>query len=113
MVQVPGVGVGNLTIKAIPCADDGGSEDRFKKADSSSSEIVLYPNPTDALVTIKGLSETDQVMVCDVSGKVYQTQIGKPDLKLDVSLLLSGVYIVAIQQKNNIKHFKFIKNAKN
>lgn len=56
------------------------------------SSIVIYPNPAQNFITIKG-AETEEVRIIDLSGKEVLT--AKNIGKIDISNLSAGMYIIS------------------
>jgi hypothetical protein len=80
-----------------------------------SENFSLYPNPTKDYLTIEIKDTLDHdayVYIYDRHGKLVMKEIwykGSKTLKLDLSNLQSGVYIVKIATKNGIAVFKVTK----
>lgn len=75
-----------LRAEVTPCDPD--------KADP----VVVYPNPTDGVFTVKASYQIDAVRLSDMSGTV---QLQKTDIKdtaitLDITKLKSGYYILEV-----------------
>lgn len=61
------------------------------------ASIEVYPNPSSGILTISGFNEPiDQVKIIDVKGAVFQPNYESEghDLKLDLSALKPGVYVL-------------------
>lgn len=77
----------------------------------SESNIIIYPNPSTSELYIKGIRRDSKVevynflgQICDVIKKV----IGTNEMKLDVSTLSKGTYILKIDDNSNILIKKII-----
>ncbi|AZA58332.1 T9SS C-terminal target domain-containing protein [Chryseobacterium shandongense] len=84
-------------------------DDNFK----SDLSIVLYPNPVDDIlnVTIKAF-QGDKVSysLMDMSGKLIAMKEEKnSNFTINMLNLLSGVYVLVIQDENSKKSYKIIK----
>lgn len=62
--------------------------------ENDDSSIVLYPNPANCIVNIKG-SNVSKITVFDVSGRMLDTFQNKETF--DVSRYMSGVYYVVVE----------------
>jgi hypothetical protein len=75
------------------------------------SRIKLFPNPTNDLFTIQGLSKSKaRISLVDMSGKVLYEYSGKmsKDHQIDVSKLETGFYIIHITQNGETYSKKLI-----
>lgn len=71
---------------------------------------VLYPNPVNDVLTIKGTSAIDEVIVYNTLGQqVYKAFPGTNEAKLSISQLQTGVYIVNATINGASTTQKFIK----
>jgi len=75
---------------------------------------ILYPNPVENILHIKGDTEVRKVEIFDISGKRVLQQSFEGDktiTEINVAQLDRGTYIVRIfnRQRNNIGNTKFIK----
>ncbi len=69
--------------------------------------ITLYPNPTNNDITITGISRGDKITVFDMLGKEIFYAMAKQEQEvINTSLLKSGIYIVAIASKGQLKLVK-------
>lgn len=69
--------------------------------------INIYPNPFKNSIRIQNLTQTAQVKVYDLTGKlVYQNSTAE---YVDLSNLVSGIYMIKIATDNATKTFKIIK----
>ena len=74
---------------------------------SLDESLILYPNPTDGLFFIKGLSGALEVHIHDLLGRQVATYSLSPrERTIDVSDLPSGMYVVRL--KSNDKKMKEI-----
>lgn len=61
------------------------------------NELMLYPNPTNGVLTIKQNARAiEQVVIFDLSGRVIADVPGKELLQVDLSDQASGLYIVQV-----------------
>ncbi len=71
------------------------------------SKLIVYPNPTENVVTVTGQDLLDSAMtIYDISGRdvthlVPMLQGGNQEMKLDLSRLLSGVYTVKTKNQTS------------
>jgi hypothetical protein len=80
---------------------------------SFTNEIVIFPNPTQGIVTII-LPENNclgsAIKIFDGTGKIIQTgSFTKNELKIDLSTYPSGTYSAIIDFGNSIQSYKIIK----
>jgi hypothetical protein len=80
----------------------------------SSSNISIYPNPVADHLYLNIPSDTDLeiIHITDINGRLIHTQKNDAhngNLKIDVSSLPTGVYVVQIEGKNSAVRMKFIK----
>jgi trimeric autotransporter adhesin len=76
--------------------------------ETSLDKIKLYPNPTSGILNIQMKSPLNKATVFNIQG---QKVIESSTIQFDVSNLLSGVYVIKIEDKNGSVSIKrFIKN---
>ena len=64
--------------------------------------VSLYPNPSNDLVHLKSDREIDFIEIVDLQGNVVmKTVLNSSTASLDLSNIVSGVYLVKIQSGNN------------
>src|SRR5690625_360161 len=75
------------------------------------NEITLYPNPADNFLHIENLTESVQIEIYDLSGKVLLSQeINEAEKRVNLSRLGEGIYLYQLrQQGKNIKTGKLVK----
>ena len=72
------------------------------------ADILVYPNPTNSFVNIKGnLINVNNVSVYSISGKKL-LELKNEFNKVDISNLQSGIYFLKIASDNNFKTFKVV-----
>lgn len=89
-----------------------------KHNDKTVPTINLYPNPTTNFICIQWISQeksTASILVKSLSGMTLKNQsstilVGKNDLKVDVSTLPKGLYIINIVLGEQTITERFIKN---
>lgn len=78
---------------------------------SANPNLRIYPNPASTSIQLHfggNTTETQQLNIFDLSGKVLLTTRVYSNQILDVSSLPSGVYIVEMEYKNSIFHEKLV-----
>ncbi len=74
--------------------------------------IKIYPNPSEANITIAANNKIGSLMITDMSGKkikeINTMQPGK-SIEIDISILKQGLYILEIQQGKEKVYKRFIK----
>jgi hypothetical protein len=90
----------------------------FQDATSSISEtenfgslINIYPNPSNDFVTISNLPIGSTIKILDINGKlVYRDETVNLQTSFSTANLVSGIYIVQIQNNGVIANKKLIVN---
>lgn len=79
----------------------------------SNNQIVLYPNPFEDVIYIKGLLDKAnyQVKITDMNGKLIKIdyQINTDNASIDLRNLTKGIYTVTISSNDKIENVKIIK----
>ncbi len=71
------------------------------------NEIAIFPNPTQDLVTLKGLQAGDKITITDLLGKtVLNTTAKQEDEVISTASFTAGVYIVSIGENTRLKLVK-------
>ena len=86
-------------------------KDNFLGLDVSSNsieQINVYPNPSDEYIRIDGLSESGNLSVFDLSGRVVLSLSVEPGETIDIQSLSSGEYTARLESKSNILNCRFI-----
>lgn len=68
--------------------------------------MVLYPNPTKNTVTINANKPIKQITIADLNGRILDTQF---ETTVNLTNLVSGMYILNIETENEISSRKIIK----
>jgi hypothetical protein len=71
--------------------------------------LKIFPNPTTNQLTLDVEQHINQVIITNIAGKRVFTSGNTPGNVIDVSYLLSGVYIISIQTDSYTALSKFIK----
>ena len=66
--------------------------------EKSNINLSIYPNPTQEIVTISGLSINETVELRDLSGRIMMTTTEKT---INLNSFANGVYIISIFNSNN------------
>ena len=72
-------------------------------------DISLYPNPVKRKIYLKSVENIQNVKIYDLTGKIVIERAGLIGTEIDISNLLSGVYIINISTENNSFTTKIIK----
>lgn len=82
-----------------------------KENSKESIELSVFPNPSNSFINFNTASmEASKIMAYDVTGKVVLTEnFDNGKVKLDVSNLITGIYLYTVIDKNNqtLKSGKF------
>ena len=82
-------------------------DENLSLENSSVSELSLFPNPTDGIISIKS-DKNYQLEIYSVDGKIILKDNGN---NIDISALQNGTYFLKIIQENtnNSASFKILK----
>lgn len=69
---------------------------------TKEKSIKVYPNPFTDYVNVADFEKVKSISVLDMSGKLVKT-FAKPDSKLNLSNLNSGMYLLILNMKDNSK----------
>ncbi len=61
-------------------------------------DIVFYPNPSNSVIKIKGIVQSDMLRVTDIFGRVIMEQPVNNHVQIDVSSYENGLYIFELKQ---------------
>jgi M6 family metalloprotease-like protein len=87
-------------------------------SENTVSKFVIYPNPTTGELRI-GMSDIrcliSDILIYDVFGRIrkienQKSEIGKSEIKINISHLPSGIYLLAIKTSSNTYYEKIIKH---
>jgi len=77
-------------------------------ADQKAPVISVYPNPASNVLYVKGLKTSSTLKIMSITGQVVRSvHVDGPVLKVDVSSLRNGLYVLTTDQH---QQFKFTKN---
>ena len=83
------------------------------KDNLNSVSITLSPNPTQGILTVQGLPSDDiTISVFNTLGETVMVQknLPTPDITLDLSKLIPGIYYIRILSSNSVMTKKIIRN---
>lgn len=72
-----------------------------KDVQVETAYIEMFPNPTNGVFVIEGLTDLYDIEIIDSNATVYQTLTGTGRITIDISSLPSGIYLVRITNKND------------
>lgn len=76
---------------------------------TTESEINIYPNPADEMITISSSSSISQVKLINLSGQVLtEMESDKQEYQLNTSSLPNGIYIIEALVNDRIIRKKFV-----
>ena len=76
----------------------------------NEQNISIYPNPSTKFIKIKGFdNELKEVAIKDITGKTLLIKKMMADHSIDISLFMSGTYLLEIKYKNQKFYKKIIK----
>ena len=74
--------------------------------DQNISFVSCFPNPTNGLVEISGLSADVKIDIYNFEGKYIKSHLGS---SIDLSTLSTGIYILNVIKDESVLNFKVIK----
>ncbi|MDD3739865.1 MAG: C10 family peptidase [Bacteroidales bacterium] len=74
-----------------------------------NSDINVYPNPANDEIFIYGLDSKSKIIVQDMSGRIVYNEEFLVNSKIDISAFASGIYILKIENQEENKTLKFVK----
>lgn len=77
---------------------------------TSITSIILYPNPTENFITIKGLQEKSTITIYDLNGKLVLQELNYLNGTIDISHIQTAIYMVKIITDKNVLIKKLVKN---
>ncbi|MBE0390206.1 glycosyl hydrolase family 8 [Flavobacterium sp. PL002] len=84
-------------------------DEKLLKAEAETSNITVYPNPSNGVVNIDGIQLGTNLIISNMQGEtVYQKKAAGDSKKIDISYLPNGFYILTIDSKENTKKLKII-----
>ncbi len=79
-------------------------------ANNNIQGFMMYPNPTDDVLTIKANDRIDSVYIYNMLGQeVWADAINSTDKALHLGTLPTGSYIVKVQVRNQVGTYSFVK----
>ena len=73
-----------------------------------TTDLNVYPNPSNGMVTIENIGDAKTISLIDVTGRVLKTTTVNADrMRLDYSTITKGNYFISIQGEN-LKEMKSI-----
>ena len=77
---------------------------------AANTEVTLYPNPTQDVITIESENMYSELEIVDVSGRVILAQnlVGVTAHNIDLSNVQAGVYLVFIRAEGVLRKSRFI-----
>ena len=73
------------------------------------SNINIYPNPVSDVLKINGLAVNNKVKIFDVYGKELLNETKFKTNEINISNLAAGIYFVKVENANETKTLKFVK----
>ncbi|MCL5244247.1 T9SS type A sorting domain-containing protein [Cellulophaga sp. 20_2_10] len=101
-----GVKPPKLVLK-LNCTQENTNSIFSLKADNSTTEVKVYPNPAQNYITISGIASGKQIVVFDFTGNVVLKKVARSTAEtLDISGLRPGTYIIKAEGEKSIHFFK-------
>jgi hypothetical protein len=94
------VALANFVRRVLAYADTVTIHNSIKKK-YYGEKIVLYPNPANKSITISGLTETSNLILTDISGRiVFSTYLEKEQNTISLSRFDEGIYLYFVNSSN-------------
>jgi len=76
---------------------------------SKNSGLLLFPNPTDGMISIKALEKYDSFQILNMEGKLLKELLSpQQEMHLDLSLFKAGTYVLKARKDGRNEELKFI-----
>ncbi len=85
-----------------PCSSVG-----FKDEELNKTNIYLYPNPSNRILNIEGITPKTEISIYNIFGSLVITASNKKSI--NVEGLKSGIYLIQIKDKGRLTIKRFIK----
>ncbi|HTN17880.1 MAG TPA: T9SS type A sorting domain-containing protein, partial [Chitinophagaceae bacterium] len=77
----------------------------------AQGQVLLYPNPSDGIIRVKGLTQDALIRVTDALGRqLMQVVLNEREDKINISALQPGLYHVTIQTGNTLLQYLISRN---
>jgi|GEM_PF-6315483 len=98
-------------LNAIECGASEASSN-FSKAIDGVAMIKAYPNPTSGLLSLSLEASCDRLTIMDMHGSIVEDRrnLNTGELKLDLSHLDNGVYVIHAVEKDRFEMIKVVKH---
>lgn len=104
IVTLSGTGVINQTITVTQDGQSTGVNE------IGENNVLMYPNPVTSDLTLNELNNNSIISISDLNGKLLLYKIAKSTtVKINLSSLFEGVYIIKVTDNNGNKVSKLIK----
>lgn len=78
--------------------------------EENKNTIQLYPNPSSSVITVENDNVIESVTVIDLQGKnVIQMPGSSTEMRVDITQLPAGIYLIEVESKGGIIREKIIK----
>ena len=78
----------------------------------TATKVALYPNPTDARLTIDAAGQkVDNAIIYTVGGQQVMNVSSPAQNMIDVSALSDGIYFMDVKVKDASTRMKFVKSS--
>lgn len=102
IISVSGTGV---TTKPLAVSQEGAPTGI---SDPENKLLVIYPNPTNTILTIEGLIQEAQVSIYDVLGRLVLNKM-LVSTSIDISSIAPGIYTIVLETRDDIIKMRLIK----
>ena len=85
--------------------------DQLAVSDVAKTEVNVFPKPSSDFINVKSNELIKSIKIYDIKGSLIKSENNtEKTLKIDISSLPKGNYIISIETKSGIETKKFIKN---
>jgi len=88
---------GTLTLIPVDC--DANPCTKTDIYEISSTEFKIYPNPTNDIIYISGVSGVNNIIITDLTGKTVINSKLSIDNSINISKLPAGIYLLRVNEK--------------
>lgn len=92
---------------------ESSKEESFEEKGNEKDEIVLYPNPSNSLVSVSANQNINEITINSFDGKrvFNQTRLNQKTLELDISSFEKGIYVLILETTDkSVITKKLVKN---
>lgn len=73
--------------------------------DPSNDDVTIYPNPSDGIINLKGLTTSHRFTIHNATGQILSSSIIHPGETIDLGIYPTGLLILRLENTNTGKQF--------